>query len=98
MSLRLEPEEYNILRGRVLDRDGWKCRNPQCKLRNNLHCHHIVYRSEMGVDETWNIVTICSDCHDLIHAYKMFIDCAPGNPVGPGGGADGELIFTRENE
>ena len=51
----------------------------------------------MGVDETWNIVTICSDCHDLIHAYKMFIDCAPGNPVGPGGGADGELIFKREN-
>lgn len=80
-----------------MDRDGWKCRNPRCGMRNNLHVHHVIFRSEMGVDESWNLITICNECHDKIHvAGTLFILVAEGNFVGEGGGADGKLIFLEE--
>jgi hypothetical protein len=94
MSLRLEAEEYRALWMSVLERDGWRCRNPRCGMRNNLHVHHIIFRSELGPDESWNLVTLCSDCHDAVHAYKLFIGVGPDCMVGIGGGADGRLIFT----
>ena len=94
MSLRLPLDEYKALCRRVWDRDGWRCRNPRCLMRNGLHCHHIIFRSEMGPDETWNCVTLCNVCHDAVHNYKLFIACAEGNHVGPGGGADQKLVFT----
>lgn len=77
-----------------MDRDGWKCRN--CGMRNGLHCHHVIYRSEMGEDVSWNLCTLCSECHDKIHAGTLFILIAEGNFVGEGGGADGKLIFLEE--
>lgn len=91
MPLR-DPEEYNALRLRVLRRDGWRCR--WCGVRSGLHVHHIIFRSEQGLDETWNLVTVCHKCHDEIHAYRLSIEVAIGNHVGPDGGADGQLIFT----
>ena len=93
MSLRLLPEEYKILCRRVLDRDGWKCRH--CGYRQNLGCHHIVFRSEMGVDESWNLIALCNECHDKVHAYTLFVFVAEGNHVGVGGGADGKVIFSE---
>ena len=93
MGLRLPPEEYASLWRQVLDRDGWKCR--RCRLRNNLHVHHIIFRSELGKDVSWNLITLCGDCHTLVHAYKLFIECAEENHVGEGGGADGKVIFTK---
>jgi len=94
MSLRIPQETYKILCKKVFDRDGWTCRNPRCQLRNSLACHHIIYRSVMGPDESWNLVTLCVDCHSAVHDYELFIECAPGNFVGLGGGADGKLRFT----
>ncbi len=94
MSLRLETEEYRALCRSVLDRDGWKCR--VCGYRNNLACHHIIFRSECGVDESWNLVTLCQIHHDAVHAYKLFIGVGPDCMIGIGGGADGRLIFTGE--
>ena len=79
---------------RVLGRDEWKCRNPRCQYRGNLHVHHIIFRSEDGPDETWNLVVVCNECHDKLHAYLLFITVAEGNFVGPQGGADGKLVFT----
>jgi 5-methylcytosine-specific restriction endonuclease McrA len=96
MSLRLSNDEYKALCRRVWDRDGWRCRNPRCQLRNNLSCHHIKYRSENGPDESWNICALCVDCHSAVHNYKLFISVAESNHVGPGGGADGKLVFTYE--
>jgi hypothetical protein len=63
-------------------------------MRSGLHIHHILYRSEHGPDESWNLVAICHECHEEVHAYRLFIGVAEGNHVGPGGGADGKLIFT----
>jgi hypothetical protein len=88
MSLRLPPNEYAELCAKVLARDEWRCRH--CKFRQNLHVHHIVFRSEMGPDETWNLVTLCHACHSGVHQGKLYID-----EETPGKGADSELIFTR---
>ncbi len=89
MSLRLPPEEYKAICRVVLDRDGWRCRN--CGMRDNLHVHHIIFRSEMGLDVTWNLICLCQLCHDLVHNYQLFIAC---DHVGEGGGADGEVKFS----
>ncbi len=91
MNLRLPPEEYKIVCRTVLFRDQWKCRN--CGMRNDLQCHHIIFRSEMGEDVTWNLITLCSTCHDAIHSGKLYILVDEGNFVGEGGGADGEVLF-----
>ncbi len=95
MSLRLPVEEYRALRQKVWDRDGWKCR--RCGLRESLHAHHVIFRSEGGRDETWNLLTLCQSCHDQIHCYKLFVEVVPPNFVGEGGGCDKEVRFTYEN-
>jgi 5-methylcytosine-specific restriction endonuclease McrA len=64
-SLRLEPKEYALLVKQVLSRDGWKCRS--CGMRSGLHVHHIVFRSQQGPDEMWNLLALCSACHDGVH-------------------------------
>jgi hypothetical protein len=92
MSLRLLPAEYHELCLRVLRRDGWKCR--KCGWRQ-VSVHHIIFRSDGGKDESWNLVCLCEVCHNAVHAYELFISVAEGNWVGPGGGADGKLKFTR---
>ena len=90
MSLRLPEEEYNLLKHSILVRDGWKCRH--CGFRNNLAIHHVVFRSEQGPDETWNLAVLCTTCHDAIHEHNLTI-WADDQEVG----ADGPLEFTTHN-
>jgi hypothetical protein len=96
MFLRLPPDEYKILCRRIFDRDGWKCRNPRCKSRNNLSAHHVIFRSEGGDDASWNLITLCAFHHEKIHRYELYILVAEGNWVGEGGGADGRVLFWEE--
>ena len=65
MTLRLPPDEYAKLCSIVLGRDGFKCKS--CEFRQSLHVHHIVFRSQEGPDEEWNLVTLCSSCHNGVH-------------------------------
>lgn len=65
MSLRLPEKEYKVLCKVILQRDAWKCRC--CGSRNALHVHHIIFRSQQGPDTTWNLITLCSSCHDGVH-------------------------------
>jgi 5-methylcytosine-specific restriction endonuclease McrA len=52
-------------RARVLERDGHRCRF--CGTRAGLHLHHIHLRSH-GVDhQPHNLITLCSEHHDLVH-------------------------------
>lgn len=77
----LTDAEYAALKKKVLKRDGWKCRNPRCKRRSNLHVHHIIFRSQQGPDTMGNLVTICNDCHDRIHvALTLEILAKSGDP------------------
>jgi hypothetical protein len=92
MSLRLLEAEYRALCRIVLDRDQWKCR--KCGYRQNLHVHHIIYRSQQGVDASWNLITLCYACHANTHGGDLYIEVAEGNFVGEGGGADGKIEFS----
>lgn len=85
MTLRLSPEEYSDLKQYVFKRDLWRCRN--CGYRNDLHAHHIVFRSAGGTDEDFNLVTLCSSCHDGVHQGGLTI-VEPAN-------AEEHLVFKR---
>ena len=95
MSLRLPQNSYKALCRDVLDRDGWRCRN--CGYRQALHTHHVQFRSEGGLDESWNLVTICNTCHEAVHRYELFISVPEDSWVGVGGGCDGKVIFTWDS-
>lgn len=64
-------EEYKKLTKQIMQRDGWKCR--VCKSRNDLHAHHIVYRSAGGGDYSWNLLAVCTRCHDAIHGLNSVV-------------------------
>jgi 5-methylcytosine-specific restriction endonuclease McrA len=91
MSLRLSPDEYSDLKQYVFGRDSWKCRN--CGYRGNLHVHHIVFRSNQGPDEDWNLVTLCDGCHDGIH--KDVQDGVPGLSIVEPANAEERIVFVR---
>ena len=40
----------------------------------DLGVHHIRYRSMGGTDEETNLLGVCSDCHDYIHANNISED------------------------
>jgi 5-methylcytosine-specific restriction endonuclease McrA len=65
----LSDEEYKALCRQVLARDGYKC--VYCGLRNNLHVHHIVYRSAGGPDTLENLVTLCHKHHEEVHRGNL---------------------------
>jgi 5-methylcytosine-specific restriction endonuclease McrA len=65
---RLDSKDYERLRLKVLERDGWKCQ--QCGSREQLHVHHIVHRSQCGADCEENLITLCSDCHKAAHSRR----------------------------
>jgi 5-methylcytosine-specific restriction endonuclease McrA len=63
--LKLTKEEYEIIRKRVLERDGWRCQ--ECGSTQNLHVHHMKPRSQLGGDTMDNLITLCADCHGKCH-------------------------------
>jgi 5-methylcytosine-specific restriction endonuclease McrA len=90
---RLSAELYKQLCDRVLNRDGWKCRH--CAVRNNLHIHHIIFRSHGGVDALWNLLTLCSACHDAVHRSDLTL--VPFEFQQPPYDANFKLKFERRN-
>jgi hypothetical protein len=55
---------------RVFARDKWKCRH--CKDRI-VHPHHVIYKSQGGVDELWNLLSLCLQCHRAAHDGHLLI-------------------------
>jgi 5-methylcytosine-specific restriction endonuclease McrA len=62
---RLDGDAYQQLRLHVLERDGWHCQS--CGAMTNLQIHHARFRSHQGSDSEDNLITLCADCHKLIH-------------------------------
>jgi hypothetical protein len=59
-------------RHRVFDRDGWRCAVPGCTSMQNLHDHHIRFRSAGGSDAPENRVTLCAFHHLRgVHAERL---------------------------
>jgi 5-methylcytosine-specific restriction endonuclease McrA len=71
MTVKLKPKDYKVLKRKVFLRDGWACRF--CEDRNNLHAHHVVYRSQLGEDTMENMITLCYKHHKLAHKKKLKI-------------------------
>ena len=63
--------EYKRMRDLVLERDRWKCTVPFCSGRSQLTVHHIQYRSRGICHSPWNLTTICTFHHSLIHAERI---------------------------
>jgi hypothetical protein len=53
----------------VLHRDSYKCQSGR-KVKHDakLHVHHIQFRSQGGSDAPSNLITLCEDCHNDLHA------------------------------
>ena len=63
--LRLEPAAYQQLCRHILERDGWKCQ--WCGAMRQLQVHHKQFRSHSGDDSEENLITLCEQCHGLVH-------------------------------
>lgn len=70
------------VRAAVNERDERRCRC--CGRKEQLHLHHLTYRSKGGPWSTENLVTLCQFCHALIHARQLWI---------LGKNADKHLVF-----
>jgi len=63
--MRLDTESYATLRLQILRRDGWMCQN--CGPKDLLQIHHKEFRSHNGEDSEENLITLCEECHALVH-------------------------------
>ena len=63
--LRLDAESYRLLRQAVLQRDQWRCQS--CGSIVGLEVHHIQSRGRLGNDAEENLITLCYQCHGLLH-------------------------------
>lgn len=54
----------------VYNRDNGICQ--LCASPNDIHLHHIVYRSESKdlINEPSNCIMLCSECHRKVHSNK----------------------------
>jgi hypothetical protein len=64
---------------RVFERDGWRCQVPGCTSMQNLHGHHIQFRSAGGSDDPANRVTLCA-FHHLRGVHAERIRCRGAAP------------------
>jgi len=63
---RDEPNSPKI-RTQVISRDSHMCAVFGCGNSSNLSAHHVIWRSLGGRTETYNEISVCPSCHQLIH-------------------------------
>ena len=72
---------YSSRREAILHRDNYTC---QCCGKKNcrLEVHHIKFRSNGGTDDEENLITLCKECHDGIHAGTVELNKKPKKSKG----------------
>lgn len=67
---------YSSRRRAILHRDNYTC---QCCGKKNcrLEVHHIKFRSNGGTDDEENLITLCKECHDGVHAGTVVLSKKP---------------------
>jgi 5-methylcytosine-specific restriction endonuclease McrA len=63
--IKLLPDRYRELRRQILERDNWQCQ--LCGARMSLEVHHRQFRSQLGDDSEYNLITLCHTCHARAH-------------------------------
>ena len=64
--------EWKRLQRACLERDGYRCTDPNCTTQNRGHggkliAHHGKERRKGGADALWNLTTLCFACHERAH-------------------------------
>ena len=72
------------IRREVLARDRYRCRRKGCHHTRHLDIHHLKPRLQAGDNTLDNLVTLCTQCHQLWHKHGGDLQAVLG-PV-PGGG------------
>jgi 5-methylcytosine-specific restriction endonuclease McrA len=67
--IRAMPKQYAKLRREVLERDSWRCQ--KCGSLRNLDVHHVRRRSTLGDDAEANLITLCRNCHQMLHRFRI---------------------------
>ena len=72
---------YSSRREAILHRDNYTC---QCCGKKNcrLEVHHIKFRSNGGTDDEENLITLCKECHDGVHAGIIVLTKKPKKSKG----------------
>lgn len=55
----------------VLKTDKHRCQVWGCGCTQDLEVHHIIPRSQGGLDVAWNLITLCSKHHRMITEGKL---------------------------
>jgi 5-methylcytosine-specific restriction endonuclease McrA len=63
--IRVASVHYAKLREKILGRDNWRCQI--CGCLKNLDVHHLRRRSALGDDAERNLITLCRECHRVLH-------------------------------
>jgi hypothetical protein len=74
-------DEKVAARHRVFARDGWRCATPGCSSFENLHDHHVHFRSAGGGEELDNRVSLCA-FHHLRGVHAGLLRCVGRAPDG----------------
>ncbi len=85
--IKLGKQTYRRLMKKVLERDGWRCR--ECGSIENLQVHHKIHRSQQGADSLANLITLCVYCHIKEHGQLYFEPQAIKITANPKGRAPG---------
>ena len=84
-------QDYGKTWSEVLERDDYRCQYPDCDAREQLHVHHIEFRSQTGrksraeSNSPTNLITLCVFHHRSLHA----------GTIGVKGRAPSELEWRR---
>jgi Holliday junction resolvasome RuvABC DNA-binding subunit len=54
-------------------RDHGRCRVPGCRSTRCLEIHHIIHRADGGTNDIWNLILVCSSCHQAHHDGRLAI-------------------------
>ena len=73
LSVVVLPPTYGVRK--TVSKDRLTCQNPRCRVRSlRVQPHHIHQRQHGGVDDPWNLVTLCPACHLRgIHSDRMAV-------------------------
>jgi hypothetical protein len=74
-------DETIAARHKVFARDGWRCTVPGCTSMQNLHDHHIRFRSAGGSDALENRTSLCL-VHHLRGVHAGLLRCVGRAPDG----------------
>jgi 5-methylcytosine-specific restriction endonuclease McrA len=58
---KLQQSDWDALRGRVFERDGFECQ--YCGAKENLHCDHVLPLIQGGANDIENLTTACRSCN-----------------------------------